>query len=200
MEIYKKIAKAKEQIKSSKLKKEGENKFSHYNYFTPEQVESLVFEACQTNELVTKFDLKRNEFGVLGILTIVDLHSGEKLEYEMATAIPEIKATNIAQQLGGCVTYTERYLKMSVFGIVENSLDFDDKDNSQKQESKTDDKAWLSKSQFTDAIQKIQNANFGGLSKDEWKKKLFDSFKMKNEYKDQILIELNNPLNETLNQ
>ena len=51
----------------------------------------------------------------------------------MASAIPEIKATNIAQQLGGCVTYTERYLKMSLFGITDNQLDFDTTENTKKQ-------------------------------------------------------------------
>ena len=68
-----------------------------------------------------------------GRLTVYDLESGEKLTAEMATAIPEIKATNIAQQLGGCVTYTERYLKMSLFGITDNQLDFDTTENTKKQ-------------------------------------------------------------------
>ena len=68
-----------------------------------------------------------------GRLTIYDLESGEKLTTEMASAIPEIKATNIAQQLGGCVTYTERYLKMSLFGITDNQLDFDTTENTKKQ-------------------------------------------------------------------
>ena len=57
---------------------------------------------------MTKFDLKRNELGVFGVLTIFDLETGENIDYIMATAIPEIKATNIAQQLGGGGTYTER--------------------------------------------------------------------------------------------
>ena len=143
MEILKKIAKAKEQIKKEGAKKEGKNAFSKYNYFTPEQVEHLVFNACQTNGLLTKFDLIRNEFGEDGTLTVYDISSDEKMIYTMSTAIPEIKATNVAQQLGGCVTYTERYLKMSAFGIVENSLDFDDKDNSKKPEPKTIELEWL---------------------------------------------------------
>ena len=66
----------------------------------------------------------------------------------MASAIPDIKAANISQQLGSAVTYTERYLKMSVFGIVDNNLDFDSK-NESKNENKPaakviDEKQWLS--------------------------------------------------------
>ena len=49
----------------------------------------------------------------------------------MASAIPDITATNAAQQLGGCMTYTERYLKMTAFGIVDNSLDPDTTENTE---------------------------------------------------------------------
>ena len=132
-ELLNKLASAKAEIKATKLKKEGKNTYSNYEYFTPSQIEFLVASACHNNKLLTSFDLIRNELGVYGRLTVYDLESGEKLTAEMATAIPEIKATNIAQQLGGCVTYTERYLKMSLFGITDNQLDFDTTENAKKQ-------------------------------------------------------------------
>lgn len=132
-ELIQKIAKAKAEIKNSPLKKEGRNDFSKYDYFTPSQIEHLVSTACQNNGLLPLFDLIRNELGVYGQLSIYDTETGEKLTMQMATAIPEIKATNIAQQLGGCVTYTERYLKMSAFGITDNKLDFDTTENTKKQ-------------------------------------------------------------------
>jgi hypothetical protein len=186
MELIKKIAKAKLEIKESKLKKEGTNNFSHYDYFTPSQVELLVNNVCKTNNLLTKFDLIRNELGVFGKLTVYDCDSSEKLEYEMATAIPEIKATNIVQQLGGAVTYTERYLKMSAFGITDNQLDLDadQKPEVKKEQSITpkikDEKQWLSDSncdiickriiagekdllEKTKSIYKISKANYAKL-------------------------------------
>ena len=132
-ELLNKLAAAKAEIKATKLKKEGKNTYSNYEYFTPSQIEFLVAAACHNNKLLTSFDLIRNELGVYGRLTVYDLESGEKLTAEMASAIPEIKATNIAQQLGGCVTYTERYLKMSLFGITDNQLDFDTTENTKKQ-------------------------------------------------------------------
>ena len=132
-ELLNKLAAAKAEIKATKLKKEGKNTFSNYEYFTPSQIEFLVATACHNNKLLTSFDLIRNDLGVYGRLTIYDLESGEKITTEMASAIPEIKATNIAQQLGGCVTYTERYLKMSLFGITDNQLDFDTTENTKKQ-------------------------------------------------------------------
>lgn len=125
MKLIEKISAAKKEIKESKLKKEGTNKFSNYDYFTPSQIEFLVQQVCQSQKMLTKFDLIRDSLGVFGVLTIFDTETDDKLEYTMASAIPEIKATNISQQLGGCMTYTERYLKTSAFGITDNNLDFD---------------------------------------------------------------------------
>ena len=131
-ELIKKIEAAKTEIKNTKLKKEGRNTFSNYDYFTPSQIEFLVASACHNHGLLTTFDLIRNELGVYGELTVYDTETAQTLKIKMATAIPEIKATNIAQQLGGCVTYTERYLKMSFFGITDNQLDFDTTENTKK--------------------------------------------------------------------
>jgi len=156
--IYKKIVSVKESIKKTKLEKKGHNSFSNYDYFTPDQIETLVYESCSLNGLLTKFDLKRNEFGETGILSVIDIESGETELFEMATAIPVIKATNIAQQLGGCVTYTERYLKMTAFGIVENNLDPDSKDNS---EPKDKGKPWLNPNTetWTKAVNALKNGS-----------------------------------------
>jgi hypothetical protein len=63
MTIYEKLAKAKQQIANTEMKKAGKNSFSNYDYFTPEQVSMLVQKACDYNKLITLFSLKRNEFG-----------------------------------------------------------------------------------------------------------------------------------------
>lgn len=123
--IITKLAVAKQQVATEKNAKAWKNSFSNYNYFTPEQVNTIVQKVCDTCWLLTKFDLKRNEYGVFWTLTVYDIESWESLEFESATAIPEIKATNVAQQMWGCMTYTERYLKMTAFWIIDNSLDFD---------------------------------------------------------------------------
>jgi len=132
-ELLNKISAAKAEIKKSPLKKQGRNSYSEYDYFTPSQIDYLVSTACQNNGLLTTFDLIRNTLGVFGQLTIYDLDTAQSLSIEMATEIPSIKATNAAQQLGGCVTYTERYLKMSFFGITDNKLDFDTSENTKLQ-------------------------------------------------------------------
>jgi hypothetical protein len=144
------LSKAKSEIKNTTLKKGGRNTYSNYEYWTPEQVEKLVHDACNSNGLITIFCLKRNEFGEYGQLEIYHIESSERIEMSMATAIPQITATNATQQLGGCMTYTERYLKMSAFGIHENDLDLDSKDNTKN------DLPWLNPTdqKWKDAVSK----------------------------------------------
>lgn len=151
--IITKLAVAKQQVATEKNAKAGKNSFSNYNYFTPEQVNTIVQKVCDTCWLLTKFDLKRNEYGVFWTLTVYDIESWESLEFESATAIPEIKATNVAQQMGGCMTYTERYLKMTAFWIIDNSLDFDSDEQykargekaTKKSETKSNPNWWFQK-------------------------------------------------------
>ena len=140
MEVYNKIAQAIQDIKKSSLKKSGHNSFSKYDYYTPDQISSLVTSACDKLKLLPMFDLKRNELGVTGKLTIINLEKEDDAAiYEMASAIPEIKATNIAQQLGGAMTYTKRYMLMNAFDISDNTLDFDTTPEKNKTTTNTPD-------------------------------------------------------------
>jgi hypothetical protein len=148
MEVFKKLQQAKEKIKKSDLKKEGRNEYSKYDYFTPEQVDKLVFEAAKEFNLFNSYQLKRTEFGLVAQLKVIDLDSGKSEIFEIATEIPEIKATNIAQQLGGAVTYSKRYLLMSTYDIVDNNLDFDSRTPQRTSANKTksdDNKKWLNR-------------------------------------------------------
>ena len=160
--IYEKLQKCRVLIKSTKLKKEGRNTFSNYDYFTPSQVDKLVYDACLETKLFHKFDLIRNEYGIYGQLTIIDIETSEDAVFTMASDIPSIKATNISQQLGGAMTYTNRYLLQSVFGIVDNNLDFDSQDGRKKsdkskgQNKECDIKPWLNFK--TDAYTSVHDA------------------------------------------
>ena len=130
MEIYKKLAAARASIKAQPLKKSGHNTYSEYDYFTPEQVSQMVSKAEAEVGIVHTFDLERDPAnGLHGYLHLTDIESGDGITFIQATDIPAIKATNIAQQIGGAVTYTLRYMLMTAFDIADNSLDFDSKDN-----------------------------------------------------------------------
>lgn len=130
--VLKALSEARKAISETKMKKEGKNKFSNYDYFTPSQVHKLVEDACQKTNLLAKFDLDKDELGYFGELIVYHLESTEHLSFKLVTDVPDIKATNASQKLGGMMTYTERYLKSSAFGIVDNNLDFDAQDNRPK--------------------------------------------------------------------
>lgn len=152
--IYTKLANAKAEIANTKMVKQGHNSYSNYDYFTPEQVAKLVYDACVNNDLLTMFSLKRDANGEYGELTIVDLDNDDTLTFIAATAIPQITATNAAQQLGGAMTFAERYLKQTAFWIYNNDLDFDTTENTKKAAEKATEQERFNKEQL-DAFTKI---------------------------------------------
>jgi len=125
MNIYQKLQEARINIKNQELKKKGWNDYSKYAYYTPVQINEAVFIACREVKMLTKFDLLRNEFGLYGKLTLICLDDGSELSFELATNVPQIKATNTTQQMGGANTYTLRYINMNVFDISSDDLDPD---------------------------------------------------------------------------
>lgn len=142
MNITEKLLQARKLIKAASLKKEGRNKFSKYDYFTPSQVSELVNTVCQELNMLPMFSLKKDEHGLFGELIILDTEPGvlqgdnlATLVFEMRTEMPSITATNMTQQMGGCETYTKRYMLMSAFDITDNNLDFDSQDNRPNKEA-----------------------------------------------------------------
>lgn len=165
LEVLKKMLAARKLIAANEMKKAGRNSYSGFDYFTPEQVKILVDNACFEFNLLTKFDLIRGEMGLTAYLAIIDLDSGESINFSTPTEIPEIKATNAAQRLGGTMTFTERYLKMTAFGIADNTLDFDSKDGKEnKQEiEKPVNKLVLQQNDLIN-IEKVAKAIINGYS------------------------------------
>lgn len=131
--IYTKLNDARKLVRNTKHKKAGRNEYSKYDYFTPEQVELIVAEVCEELNLIALCNLKKNEYGLYQELILINLDAGfgdeglpyESLTFELATTMGELKATNATQQMGGTDTYSERYIKMKVFQIKDNNLDFD---------------------------------------------------------------------------
>lgn len=130
MSVYKKIQEARNHIKSMKVDKAGYNSYGKYYYFTPEQISKLVHDAEKELDLFHRFDLLIDDFGYYGRVWIVDLKDNSEIEFIQRTAIPAITATNASQQIGGAVTFTQRYMLMTIYDIADNSLDFDGDSNS----------------------------------------------------------------------
>jgi len=174
MNIYEKLQNARDLIKKSNLTKAGRNDFSKYDYYTPEQVNKLVQDASKEVKIIDKFDLLKDEFGMFGKLTLIDLENIENvIVFEQRTDIPTITATNIAQQIGGSVTYTNRYMLMTAFDIKDNNLDFDTPQKKKittttKTETKKDDeltpdgkqKGWLNEKDIDKVVTGAKEKGF----------------------------------------
>ncbi len=143
-EIYKKILNVKKAIKNTKIKKLGYNDYGDYSYFTPEQIDDLTFEESAKQGLFNKYQLKRTELGLVAVMEVIDLDTSEIAIFELVMDIPQIKATNISQQLGGAMTYSKRYLLMNIYDITDNTLDFDSQ-KPQTPKKQEDNKKWLNK-------------------------------------------------------
>lgn len=128
-QVLQKLKEARLEVYNSDLKKAGRNDYSKFDYYTPEQVERLVDNACSKTNTIILCNLKADEFGLYQTLDFIDLDSEEKITFEMRTKHGSITATNETQQMGGTDTYSERYIKMKVFQIKDNNLDIDSQDN-----------------------------------------------------------------------
>ncbi len=134
---FQRLLEAKRMIGETKIKKKGRNAFSKYDYFTPSQITNLVLTACIENGLlgfssITSRTLDNGKVKYTGNYSIVNVDNPEQypILFELPTELPELKATNAAQKLGGMMTYVNRYLQMLAFDISEDALDLDDKDGS----------------------------------------------------------------------
>jgi hypothetical protein len=132
--LLKALQNARQYISEMEFKKVGKNTYSNYAYYTPEQIFEITLRAEFNSGLLSKFDLVEENNILLGKLTIFHLESGESLEFKMRSDIPEIKATNLTQKLGGAVTYTHRYLLTNAYKIAENQLDFDSNEQSENRQ------------------------------------------------------------------
>jgi len=130
MSIYNKLQEARELVRNGGYKKDGKNTYSKYDYFTPENVETIVHDVCQKTGTICITRLINSEYGLHQELDFLDIEKPEELiTFTLATKHGEMKATNDAQQMGGTDTYSERYIKMKVFQIKDNNLDPDSQDN-----------------------------------------------------------------------
>lgn len=127
--ILEKLNIARELVRSGGYKKDGTNTYSKYDYYTPEMVENIVADVTKKTGTICICNLMADQFGLYQQLELIDMESKEKLTFQLRTEKGELKATNATQQLGGTDTYSERYIKMKVFQIKDNNLDFDSKDH-----------------------------------------------------------------------
>lgn len=127
--IHQKLVNVRKYVKDQNPSKDAENEHSKYFYFTPEFIENLVTEACETENCMCLCDLMADEFGYYQRLRFFEVTKPDDfIECQLRTKHGEITATNAAQQMGGTDTYSERYVKMKFFCIKDNNIDPDAQD------------------------------------------------------------------------
>ena len=136
MNIYEKLDRARESIRNTPLKKTASG--GMFKYFTPEEVETLVAEACKEQKLLPLCSLVRDDFGLKQVMHLKDLEDiKEEIVFQLATEKGSLKNTNESQNMGSTDTYSERYIKMKVFQIKDNNLDPDGQQSHDKEKSVT---------------------------------------------------------------
>lgn len=150
--ILEKLNTARELVRSGGYKKDGTNTYSKYDYYTPEMVENIVADVTKKTGTICICNLMADQFGLYQQLELIDMESKEKLTFQLRTEKGELKATNATQQLGGTDTYSERYIKMKVFQIKDNNLDFDSKDHTEAKKTPVASKIGVSEALLDDEI------------------------------------------------
>ena len=195
--VLQKLQEARLEIYNSDLKKAGRNDYSKFDYYTPEQVERLVDNACSKTNTIILCNLKADEFGLYQTLDFIDLDSEEKISFEMRTKHGSITATNETQQMGGTDTYSERYIKMKVFQIKDNNLDIDSQDNRQKVKQGVRQEVKPVDPRKTDIVKLCKQLGFSGVETEKaYNMFIFTTIGevLKEENYDKIITKLTNKL------
>ena len=136
--------------------------------------------------------------GVRKIQTIV-FHTESGNSIESVVDIPEVefKGMNLYQSMGSGITYLRRYALSSALGIV---TDEDNDATGEQIKGVKKELPWLTQKQFESSVKRIQEANPNvhitedgndlELTPDEFLEKLTSGFRMKKEFKENLMTEI----------
>lgn len=128
MAVYKKLAEARIELQSLKLKKTGVNKYSGFTYYELGDYLPAINEICAKKGIATQFSIIPGEYEK-AVLQVVDTDSGETVDFISPTAEARIGVkkdgtggADPIQNLGGKITYMRRYMLMTAFEMVESDM------------------------------------------------------------------------------
>ena len=136
--------------------------------------------------------------GVRKIQTIV-FHTESGNSIESVVDIPEVefKGMNLYQSMGSGITYLRRYALSSALGIV---TDEDNDATGEQIKGVKKELPWLTQKQFESSVKRIQESNPNvhitedgndlELTPDEFLEKLTSGFRMKKEFKENLMTEI----------
>ena len=119
LNIYQKLQKSRVELQNKKLKKNGKNTYSNYEYFELGDFLPQINDICLKNGLTPTFHFE-SEIATLTITDCDDLTS--TLVFPMPVDVATLKGCSNIQNIGGTQTYARRYLYMMAFEVAESDF------------------------------------------------------------------------------
>lgn len=117
MNIYEKLQCMRVELQKKKIHKSGRNKFAGYDYFELSDILPHINQLQEKHKTCSFITFDRE----IAKLTILNSEKvDEKIEFTIPMATLSLKGANEVQNLGGCQTYSRRYLYLNAFEIVEH--------------------------------------------------------------------------------
>ena len=138
MNVYQKLAEARERLKASGLKQSGANKYAGYTYFDLSDILPQTTKIEKELGLLSVVSFTETE----GTLTIYNTEQADdKIVFSSPMREAELKGCHPVQNLGATETYVRRYLYLLAYEIVETeALDMtqrSDKQNADKPQARS---------------------------------------------------------------
>lgn len=117
MNVYQKLQKCRAELQKEKMKKSGQNKFSHYDYFELGDFLPKITELMDKYNLTAIFNFTLEE----AELTVINTEKvDETIIFKTPVTIAELKGCYGIQNIGATQTYARRYLYVMAFEIADN--------------------------------------------------------------------------------
>lgn len=116
--IYEKLANARVQLQSMKLKKSGKNKFAGFSYYELADFLPAINKIFLDLKICSNFSINEG----IATLTVTDWEDNTKEVFTSPIESLELKGCTKIQALGGVHTYLKRYLYLNALEIVENDM------------------------------------------------------------------------------
>jgi hypothetical protein len=116
--IFEKLQKARIELQNKKLKKSGENSYSHFKYYELADFLPQVNQIFYDLKLCSNFSIDENKAS----LTVTDWEDNTKEVFTSPIEELELKGCTRIQALGGVHTYMKRYLYLNALEIVESDM------------------------------------------------------------------------------
>lgn len=116
MTVFAKLNEARSDFHSQSLKKSGKNSFAGYSYFELGDFLIPALQVFKKHGLCPIVQFTET----MAYLDLVDVETGERIQFSSPMAEANLKGTHPIQNLGAVETYQRRYLYMAALEIVEH--------------------------------------------------------------------------------